>query len=815
MAYKEYIFSLQKKSFEFWQPEKDNIVATNQPYFLHFAPDGWEGFSIKNSRNKNYWGVDRTVSLPFNYVEDGADILKYIMYTLGIEESVYLTICKLQMEYNTKPMGVISTNNLVQGDNLGTIKGDANSTVYIKVVVAGAAQDSISGMIGENFVGQFPSTKIYAVKIGENGQAIFNVFFDKSGTSTASFIITDSDGDAFASYGFWYKQIYRGEVDLSEFKHNGTKVTCTTLEDGLAKHLKANENTTFELPMNNPNAVWVKMDGIKLHNSTTYTLLNTQAGGSQFAIFKNLSTLPLFYSAQEGDGFGVSYLNVNPEEINNTGVDTGYLTNGNWMFSNDGTTPVTFPLSGNIDFLCMVNEVTAYTNKGLLNLYFKTSGGVKYSITANNNIVTKQSYSIPFNFTITLNAGEKLYAFKYIQPVAPFLYTVVGGGNVQSLTYTQIEYKETSKAALKAITRRPTTYIRALTSQYIFNELINKVTEGNYKAAYCKYLSDNNQIKWTSGNAIRGFDDAVLKISLSEFFQFYNCFDAVGIQEIGKTVLLDSKENLIDESKIIPLGIVSDISISVAKEYLFNVLNIGYPPISSDVGTLNGNEEFNCGFQFSFGTTKGTGVLDKVSKTSASCYEIEKIRTTTLNKDTTDYKNDNKNFVLFTENGSQNDRNPSYFKLDRSLNASATGLLEPLTVFNIPLSPKRMLLRNGNFIRSSMYLADNLILKYTSSEKNNKLVCGGIIEKADIAILNLGTRYFYPLLISFTVPAPLDLIGLLDLNPLSIFSIVFNGKTYTGILQEVSTASDTNTSQNYTLLCTSDNDLKTLINYYG
>ena len=815
MAYKEYIFSLQKKSFEFWQPEKDNIIASNKPYFLHFAPDGWEGFSIKNVRNKNYWGVDRTVSLPFNYVEDGADILKYIMYTLGIEESVYLTICKLQLDYNTTPKGVVSTSVLNAGDNVGTIKGDANSTVYLQVVVAGAVQDSISGKIGDNFVGQFPSTKIYTINLGDSGETNFSVYFDKSGNSTATFTITNASGDAFASYGFWYKQIYRGEVDLSEFKHNGTKVTCTTLEDGLAKYLKANENTTFELKMKVNEAVWVKMDGINLHNSTSYTLFKATTGGSQFAYYKNLSTLPLFSIKQDGDSYGLSYLSVNSEDINNDGNDTSYMLGSNYLLFNSGTKPITFPIIGHIDFTCTANEVTPATNKGLLNLYLKTSSGIKYSILTDSNIITHQTYSIPFNFTITLNAGEKLFSFKYIKSLSPFFYTTVGGISVPSLTYTEIEFIETTKVVIDAITRRPTTYIRALTSQYIFNELINKITEGNYKAAYCKYFTDNAQIVWTSGNAIRGFDDAVLKISLSDVHNFYNSYDATGLQEIGKTVLYDAKENLIDKKKIIKLGKVSDASIAVAKDFLFNQYNTGYPPISSDVGTLNGNEEFNCGLQLSFGTTKAPAILDKVSKTSASCYEIEKIRTTTLNKDTTDYKNDNKNFVLYVEKGQQNDRNPSYFNLDRSLNASATGLLEPLTVFNLALSPKRMLLRNGNYIRSCMYLATNLILKYTSSEKNNKLICGGVIEKADEPILNLGKPFFYPLLISFSVPAPLDLIGLLDLNPLSIFSIEFNGTTYTGILQEVSTSSDASTTQNYTLLSTSDNDLKSLINYYG
>ena len=803
MAYKEYIFSLQKKSFEFWQPEKDNIIASNKPYFLHFAPDGWEGFSIKNVRNKNYWGVDRTVSLPFNYVEDGADILKYIMYTLGIEESVYLTICKLQLDYNTTPKGVVSTSVLNAGDNVGTIKGDANSTVYLQVVVAGAVQDSISGKIGDNFVGQFPSTKIYTINLGDSGETSFSVYFDKSGTSTATFTITNASGDAFASYGFWYKQIYRGEVDLSEFKHNGTKVTCTTLEDGLAKYLKANENTTFELKMNVPEAVWVKMDGINLHQKSNYTITNGISNTDGFY------ALDFPFMGADGDQYGVESIAQIGATIPSTqGSEPNsqiyYVKNsGNYFFRNAGVTDINIVVQGRIYPFSSKNNTAPKSGSTLKikSSYPNGSGGtMEYPIFSLTPIVGS-AYSYDVNIPITVHPKEKLFLIGS---------TVSVNGNEYNF-----EFKEKSNLSISFITRRPTTYIRALTSQYIFNELINKITEGNYKAAYCKYFTDNAQIVWTSGNAIRGFDDAVLKISLSDVHNFYNSYDATGLQEIGKTVLYDAKENLIDKKKIIKLGKVSDAGIAVAKEFLFNQYNTGYPPISSDVGTLNGNEEFNCGFQFSVGTTKAPAVLDKVSKTSASCYEIEKIRTTTLNKDTTDYKNDNKNFVLFTEKGQQNDRNPSYFNLDRSLNASATGLLEPLTVFNLALSPKRMLLRNGNYIRSCMYLATNLILKYTSSEKNNKLICGGVIEKADEPILNLGKPFFYPLLISFSVPAPLDLIGLLDLNPLSIFSIEFNGTIYTGILQEVSTASDASTTQNYTLLGCTENNLPTLINYYG
>lgn len=804
MAYKEYIFSLQKKSYEFWQTDGVNVVANHQPYFLQFAPDGWEGFSVKNIRNKNYWGVDRTVSLPFSYVEDGAGILKYIMYSLGIEESVYLSICKLQMNYNALPKGVTSISNLIVGNNYGTITADANTTVYLKVVVTGLPnQDNISGQIGDIFVGQFASTQIYTINIPTSGIANINVFLDNSGGGSATFTITDQLGDPVASYGYWYKQIYRGEVDLSEFKHDGSKVTCTTLEDGLTKYLKANENTVFELPLSASDAVTVKMDGINLHQTANYAFTDSlNENGGIYAVAFTFANL-------EGDQSGVINITENYEVVPNVtngeaNSEIYYVKNSqNYFFKNVGKTPIIIQIVGKIDVHAIQNGTAPLSGT---KIKIKSSnpngsgGTIEYPLLLVSP-VAGTIYTYPINLTVTVQPQERLFMMGSTTSINNNLY--------------DFEFLDTSLLAFKYITRKPTTYIKALTGQYIFHELINKVTDGNYSAAFCQYFSNNSQILWTCGNGIRGFQDAVLKISLSDFFQFYNCFDAVGLNEIGSTVLFDGKEKLIDKTTFIDLGEVSGLKISVAKDHLFNQYNTGYPPINSDVGTLNGNEEFNCGFQFSVGTTKSPSILERTSKTSASCYEIEKIRTTTINKATTEYANDNKNFILFSEQGQQNDLNPPYFRLDRSLNATATGLLEPLSVFNLALSPKRMVLRNGNFIRSSMYLADNLILKYTSSEKNNKVVCNGIIEKANEPILTIGNRFFYPILMDFTVPAPLDLIGLLDLNPLSIFRFTFLGVTYTGILQSVSTATDTNMSQNYTLLSTSDNDLKTLISFYG
>ena len=805
MEGKDYIFCLQSKGNAFWQADNTGLVTlSNQPYFLEYSPIGWEGLSVQNIRHKRYWGIDRSVSAPLTYVNDGARILKDIFYKLGIEESVYLVILKQRLDIDPAPVGTVSINNLSSGDNAGTIIGAANSIVYIKVLVTGAAGvDNISGALGGGvFVGQFAGegSKIYAVPVG-NGVATIAMFFDNSsGTGTATFTVCNKDGSTQASYGYWYKQIYRGEVDLSQFQHVGAKVTCPTLEDGLPKYLKSNENTIYELPMNVPEAVIVKMDGIRLHQKANYSFIdgfnfNTPSYAVQFTS-----------TDSEGDQYNVTNISEFYEEIPNIGIpEVHYVqTSDNYFFRNDGDTPIDVTLVGTVMVQAIQNGTSPLGNS---ELKVKSSDPTTGGQTWESRIfflspVEGVTHTYNINLPITVNPGVKLF--------------MIGSSNSVNSSLYNFQYLPGSIISAKYITRRPSTYIRTLPPQYIFNRLVDLFTEGKFTAAASSYFDKHKNIVWTCGNAIRGLSTAVLKLCFSDFFQFYDCYDAVGISEKTGVVTFDSKINLIDRTAIITLPEPVNLKISVAKDFLFNELSIGYPEIKNDIGVLNGNEEFNTKFLFSLGTTKSPAKLDKVSKTKASCYEIEKIRTTIIEKVTTDNKADNDCFVLHIENTVNTDSTPSYYNLDRSINPTnptLSGLIEPSSVFNIALSPKRMLLNNLPFLSSSMYLAQS-ILGYKSADKNNKLSCNGIVEKADVQ-LSLPSRFFIPLLLDFDVPAPEDLIGLLDLNPLSVFQFPFEGSTYTGILTKVSTGSSAERSQAYQLLSIESNPITELISFYG
>ena len=69
------------------------------------------------------------------------------------------------------------------------------------------------------------------------------------------------------------------------------------------------------------------------------------------------------------------------------------------------------------------------------------------------------------------------------------------------------------------------------------------------------------------------------------------------------------------------------------------------------------------------------------------------------------------------------------------------GLLEPDSVYNLGLSPKRCLLNNGAYIRSVLR---NGNLKFTTSSKNKEVVSGGVTEKEDVVIITLDSPFFKP-----------------------------------------------------------------------
>lgn len=695
-----------------------DVVLSANPYLLRFAPAGWQDISVQNIRNKRYFGSDRSVTVPLAYVEDGARILKHIMYTYGPEAA----------------------------------------PVYMKL-------------------GRY---------------------------------LIDYTGADFSAY---YKLTFTGEIDLYSFSHAAEKVTVKALEDGIAKHLKANEKTIYEIPMDTQQALWVKDDGINLLSTKTFSTVDEGVTINVGGIGQTSRTRYYY----------LTYLHVQAEGTNVNLVGKDITLDPNGFVNIDWTTSDQY-------FLEATAATTINVKISLPVVYrsFAPASGTGHArvLVVNNSGTTVhtawqnyhsgpmlQTAVIDTSFTYAMAAGEKLFFVLELNIAKASL-----DGNAYPTFFSTKD--STHRYGYK--NRYKATYIRALRPQYVFDQLVDKVTGGKYQAAVSPYLGSIMDRVLRSGDAIRGLESPMLKISLDTFFEWCDCRDGVGIglDSSGK-LLMAKKQGFVDPNSVIALTGLTDVQVGIDTDLPFNQIDIGYPEFRNDVGALNGNNEFNCRFSFATTGMKAVKTISKVSPVKASCYEQENIRVILSGKDSTDNKGDNDVYVVHISQTmvAGADTIPDHYTIDRSANAFITGVIEAESIYNVLESPRRMLLQNGAYLRSCHYKGDTLNFRFASADKNSSMVYndGTVLlqEKGDINIGSLDAPFFTPILISFTCITPDDLLERLDAAPASVFGFDIDGQPYVGIPLKEGTNPETGKEQAVQMWSAPSNDLTKLIEYYG
>jgi hypothetical protein len=92
MQGKSHIYFLVDEMNRSLYADGDIVKVSGVPRPLVFTPDGWTKIEINNQRNTKYFALDRSFSVPLDFVEDGAVILKDAYYKKGVEAKVYLVM---------------------------------------------------------------------------------------------------------------------------------------------------------------------------------------------------------------------------------------------------------------------------------------------------------------------------------------------------------------------------------------------------------------------------------------------------------------------------------------------------------------------------------------------------------------------------------------------------------------------------------------------------------------------------------------------------------------------------------------------------
>ena len=74
------------------------LIIKDKEYVLKHSPEGWEENTIQWARSSVYYGLTRSFSLPLKFVERGAELLRRVFYSEGIEGKAVLKIEMLNRE---------------------------------------------------------------------------------------------------------------------------------------------------------------------------------------------------------------------------------------------------------------------------------------------------------------------------------------------------------------------------------------------------------------------------------------------------------------------------------------------------------------------------------------------------------------------------------------------------------------------------------------------------------------------------------------------------------------------------------------------
>lgn len=707
---------------DFLSVKNGKVITGTEPIPLAFTPSGWQEISILTERNKTYFGLDRSFTIPLEFVEDGAAIYTYLVGAKGYSVVITQIIAERKVSYD------------------------------------------------------FTATPVPTFRV-------------------------------------WYDLFYAGEADVPSYQKQDPKVTMNFVEGGPGKYIKKNEKVNYEIPVDEKEITY---DGINLIGKQNLVPLDG------FLIDSNLYRqviIPFILGTTEGNSVGLSFFQTQYENAG-ANVFSYFETSPNYFIleNKEEKKPIEIRLEGVLKVKLTIKRTRAnwwlrfvkvkkdfkaseLSDAKLTYYQIASINGTGYvpPIPPPNYSISVQggSVEIPINISITMEPGDRLFPMLTMDNIVT--------GPDQSAW----EFLEGSKISANYVNRAPASVGKANTLLTTFKRLVLSSTDNLYTADSTLLKEKEFQVLLTSGMAIRQTANPVMATNLVDFFESVNTIMNVGMGVIDGIVRLEKKEfwfNLTTK----PLVNTGKPKFSVAQDYLFNQLFVGFEPTSLE--DVNGRNDVHNTLEFSVDSPMQQE-LKIISPYIASCYQIEYLRIKLDGQDTTDNPKDKNGF--FVDVKASNPENTKFI-LNRDLNARATGLLSGTkdSVFNLALTPKRCFWVHAWYIHSCFYRQDGQMLKFQTALNNKDLSTSGtttenyltddIIESASVLIGNLPPQKFIPWIIEVETVVPEGY------KPLSTDGYVFTYKRnqWAGIAIKSGIQPYINKAQTFTLLALASNNME-------
>jgi hypothetical protein len=618
-----------------------------------------------------------------------------------------------------------------------------------------------------------------------------------------------------------YDLYYRGELDFSQIEDNTPYVKINVMDGSYMEKLKARKDTTYEVSIDSdPDYFYIKMDGITLTSTLNYTtIIEPTTYPAPLYKLDFYQTIQPTVAYIDGDN---SALVGNPE-TQNSDIQELVLSQANWAMDT---------------FL-----FTSYRDSDVI-------ADFDFQIAISNNPIGLPNSQDPIKIQVVLykvsNLGKTINPPAHIFETAAFknhstgttVYNVIDtsaqfsiskreklGLGIRVLLASgyptgygqewQVGINE-GTFTLNFETRLQETYIKALPPENVFDTLVDEISDNEVLKSSTPLVT-NKSYAITSGDALRGLTGALIKTNFSNFYTSYNAILnlATYYNKNTNTHLITDKSDVLDGATLVyDIGEVSEFTIKPLTAEMPSSLLLGYPEIR--IEGLNGKEAFNNTFEWTTPITRVKTQKDLRCIYIADPFEIELHRANLEGKTTTNSDADNDVFIIHTEAAAAGTYlGKDYYNLYRDATMTINGLLFPDDMFNIELSPKRNMLRNGSYIHSLLHLMDSDYIKFQTSDRNQNLqtILGAVTttENEDVLISNLDAALFLPIVAEFKCKNPVNIQALLGANPYGYMTLTWKGNQYEVFLLKSSEMPATKASQTIRGILTPNNTLSNLI----
>lgn len=707
------------------------------------------------------------------------------------------------------------------------------------------------------------------------GAKILRTYFYEKGIEAILYFIWLKQ-NVFFGGGMKYEGWYKGEPDFSTFNDTYEGVEINITEGGFYKNLQANKNTPYELPFDE-DAVSIEMDGMDIFNNLTYVAADDFEYESVPTPFddvedeyRSFAVLFPFISA-EGTNFTLATNSQDYEVISSgqeqaddaTNVNNYTTSSSNYFLRNVSGQNQDINLKGDLFLNAVINN-GAYHAKLFIISSLGQQKVIYDSVPGENEII-----KISVDETLTLSSDEKLFFVLthhntigvikfYFWPDSKLLIdfasrketTIIKGFRAFDVGDTLCKNMNGGKGGLQS-DLLGSDYNLLITCGDAIRGIENAVVKTKFNdfhksidAVKCiSFGVQNNSGKlelreyaFTNSQVADLGECRNFKLGPANEYRYSKIEVGYPVKEIEdlngkysfnntvvyKTPVLRGGENTYDAK-----------SAYYADPYVIELLRINLEfknttddKSDNDVFFIDGEKVYNNYIgnaifsvvnSLSFVTIDGLGlnlkagvrfkVLTGQNMTTFTIAYVAELGFQT-------YIQVKEGIV---EENIETEIEFLHYKLRRLPYTSIEGIPSGDSVFNLELSPKRILANHYRWIASSMHKLETGKLVYQTTEKNSELATTDannvvIMEKEDIPIAALGTKIFLPYYLNFEVETPLNLLELMTANSGGYFTVFVNGFGYNGFVVEVKTVDATLETQGYKLLATADNDFTTLIN---